>query len=68
MIVALIISVLLFKIDVTIGAFVGAVMLALLRAADEREALRAMPWSVVLMVCGVTVLIGVADRLGVWIC
>jgi Na+/H+ antiporter NhaD/arsenite permease-like protein len=61
---ALILSVLAFGLDVTIGAFVGAALLALARAADEKEALRGMPWSVVLMVCGVTVLIAVADRAG----
>jgi Na+/H+ antiporter NhaD/arsenite permease-like protein len=61
---ALILSVLAFGLDVTIGAFAGAALLALARAADEKEALRAMPWSVVLMVCGVTVLIAVADRAG----
>jgi di/tricarboxylate transporter len=61
---ALIVSVLAFDLDVTIGAFAGAVLLSLARAADEKEALRAVPWNVVLMVCGVTVLIGVADRAG----
>ncbi len=63
-IVALLVSVLIFKVDVTIGAFLAAAMLSLARAADEKEALRAVPWSVVLMVCGVTVLIGVADKTG----
>jgi di/tricarboxylate transporter len=60
----LILSVLAFGLDVTIGAFVGAALLALARAADEKEALRSMPWTVVLMVCGVTVLVAVADRAG----
>jgi Na+/H+ antiporter NhaD/arsenite permease-like protein len=64
LICALILSVLVFDLDVTIGAFVGAVILSLARAADEKDALRGMPWSVVMMVCGVTVLIGVADRTG----
>ena len=63
-IAALIVAVLAFKVDITIGAFVGAAVLSLARAADEKEALRSMPWSVVLMVCGVTVLIGVADKTG----
>ncbi|HEV8644237.1 MAG TPA: SLC13 family permease [Burkholderiales bacterium] len=63
-IAALIVAVLVFKVDITIGAFVGAAVLSLARAADEKEALRSMPWSVVLMVCGVTVLIGVADKTG----
>jgi di/tricarboxylate transporter len=61
---ALILSVLVFNLDITIGAFTGAAVLSLARAADEKEALRSMPWSVILMVCGVTVLIGVADKTG----
>lgn len=61
---ALILSVVFLDVDVTIGAFLGAAVLGLARAADEKEALRGMPWSVILMVCGVTVLIGVADKAG----
>jgi di/tricarboxylate transporter len=64
LIAALILSVLLFGFDITIGAFVGAVILSLARAADDKEAFRSMPWTVVVMVCGVTVLIGVAERAG----
>lgn len=63
-IAALILSVVVFKVDVTIGAFIGAAVLSLARAADEKEALKGMPWSVILMVCGVTVLIGVVDKSG----
>jgi di/tricarboxylate transporter len=63
-IAALILSVVMFEVDVTIGAFIGAAVLSLARAADEKEALKGMPWSVILMVCGVTVLIGVADKAG----
>ncbi|MGQ0577658.1 MAG: SLC13 family permease [Betaproteobacteria bacterium] len=63
-IATLIFAVLAFKVDITIGAFVGAAVLSLARAADEKEALKTMPWGVVLMVCGVTVLIGVADKTG----
>ena len=55
---------LVFHLDITIGAFTGVAVLSLARAADEKEALRAIPWSVVLMVCGVTVLIGVAEKTG----
>jgi di/tricarboxylate transporter len=40
----------------------GASTLSLLRAADEKEAIKRMPWGVVLMVCGVTVLIGVLEK------
>ena len=63
-IAALIVAVLAFKIDITVGAFVGAAVLSLARAADEKRALKDMPWGVVLMVCGVTVLIGVAEKTG----
>jgi len=63
-IAALIVAVLAFKVDITIGAFVGAAVLSLARAADEKRALKDMPWGVVLMVCGVTVLIGVAEKTG----
>lgn len=61
---ALILSVVFMKVDVTIGAFLGAAVLGLARAADEKPALKNMPWSVILMVCGVTVLIGVVERSG----
>ncbi|MGH8759689.1 MAG: SLC13 family permease, partial [Burkholderiales bacterium] len=60
----LIVAVLVFKVDITIGAFVGAAMVSLARAADEKQALKDMPWGVMLMVCGVTVLIGVAEKTG----
>ncbi len=63
-IAALIVAVLAFKVDITIGAFVGAAVLSLARAADEKRALKDMPWGVTLMVCGVTVLIGVAEKTG----
>jgi Na+/H+ antiporter NhaD/arsenite permease-like protein len=64
LIIALVLSVVLLKIDITIGAFSAAAVLSLARAADEKEALRGMPWNVILMVCGVTILIGVAEKTG----
>lgn len=61
---ALILAVVLFDVEVMAGAFVGAVILSLFRAADEKAAMACMPWNTVLMVCGITVLISVVDRLG----
>ncbi|MCI0722960.1 MAG: C4-dicarboxylate ABC transporter [Acidobacteria bacterium] len=61
---ALVASVVCFRVDVVIGAFVGAVALSLLRAADEEEAIKAIPWSIVLMVSGVTVLIALMEKTG----
>ncbi len=46
-----------FEVNVGMGAFAGAVLLALLRAADDSDAIKKMPWAVILMVSGVTVLI-----------
>jgi len=57
--VALVIVVIEFKAHVGMAALTGAALLSLLRAADEKDAIKKMPWSVILMVCGVTVLIGV---------
>jgi Na+/H+ antiporter NhaD/arsenite permease-like protein len=63
-IAALILSVAVFKVDVTFGAFVAAVVLSLAGAAQERAAVAAMPWATILMVCGVTVLIALVEKTG----
>ena len=59
MLVTLVISVIQFQAHVGMAALTGAALLSLLRAADEKDAVKKMPWNVILMVCGVTVLIGV---------
>jgi di/tricarboxylate transporter len=58
-IVALVLAVIQFRAHVGLAALSGAALLSLARAADEKDAIKKMPWSVILMVCGVTVLIGV---------
>ena len=45
-------------------AFMLAGILMLLNAGDSKAAVKAMPWGVIMMVCGVTVLIEVMDRSG----
>jgi len=45
-------------------AFILAAILMLLKAGDSKAAVQAMPWSVIMLVCGVTVLIEVMDRAG----
>jgi hypothetical protein len=40
--------------SIGLAAFTGAVVLVLLRAADEGDAFKRMPWSAILMVCGLT--------------
>lgn len=45
-------------------AFILSGVLMLLNAGDSKSAIRHMPWSVIMLVCGVTVLIEVMDRAG----
>jgi di/tricarboxylate transporter len=59
---ALLVAVIFFDVNVGLGAFAGATILVLLRCADDREALRRMPWGVIVMVSGVTVLIAVLEK------
>ena len=63
-IAALVGSVMLFKIDVTLGAFVGAAILTLSQVSDEEAAVKVMPWGTIMMVCGVTVLIALMEKNG----
>ena len=60
----LIFGVLFFDVHVGMGAFAGAVLLTLLRMADEVSAVKMMPWGPILMVSGVTVLIGLLEKTG----
>jgi di/tricarboxylate transporter len=57
--VTLVVVVIEFRAHVGLAAMTGAAVLSLLRAADEKDAIKKMPWGVIVMVCGVTVLIGV---------
>ena len=63
-IVALIVSVAGFAVNVGMAALVIAAALTLLRTSDEPKAIRAMPWGVILMVTGVTVLIAMMQETG----
>jgi di/tricarboxylate transporter len=58
----LVLVVIAFDMQVGMAAITGATILSLAGAADEKETIKRMPWNVVLMVCGVTVLIGVLER------
>jgi len=61
-IAALLISVLAFGAHVGLAAFVAAVLLVAANAADDGEAIKVMPWRVIVMVTGVTVLIALVER------
>jgi len=61
-IATLILSVIFANINVGMGAFLGAAILVLSRTAEDGEAIKRMPWRVIVMVCGVTVLIALVER------
>ena len=60
----MILGVIIGGFNIGMAAFAGAVLLSLLRAADDGEAIKRMPWGTILMVCGVTVLIGLLQTTG----
>ena len=51
-----------FDVNVGMGAFLGAVILVLTGSADDQDAIKRMPWKVIVMVCGVTVLIAILEK------
>ena len=63
-IVGLIAGVTAFGAQFGMAAFAGSALLTLAGAADEKAAIKSMPWGVMLMVCGVTVLTNVLEKTG----
>ncbi|HEX6315911.1 MAG TPA: SLC13 family permease [Gemmatimonadaceae bacterium] len=53
-----------FQLSVGLAAFLAASILVLMALADETTAMKRVPWGVIIMVCGVTVLIAVLERTG----
>jgi len=60
----LVVGVIFLKLDPGLTAIAGAVVLTLARASNESAAIRAMPWGVIMMVCGVTLLVTLLQRTG----
>jgi Na+/H+ antiporter NhaD/arsenite permease-like protein len=63
-IAALIAGVIIFKADLGFLAITLALMLAMVGAADQEAALKAVPWDTIIMVCGVSVLVGIVEQTG----
>jgi di/tricarboxylate transporter len=59
-----IVAVVGFKASVGMAAFAAASIIVLARLADESSAVRRVPWGVIMMVCGVTVLIALLEKTG----
>jgi di/tricarboxylate transporter len=61
---AWVVAVVVFSLNVGMAAFAAASMLVLANAADEAAAVKQIPWGVIIMVCGVSMLIAVLDKTG----
>lgn len=53
-----------FKFDTGLFAFVAAAVLILLGCADEKKAIKGIPWGTLVFICGVGALVNVIDELG----
>lgn len=63
-IAALLVGAIFFNVNVAIAAFAGALVLTVTGAANESAAIKTMPWGVILMVTGVTVLVALLEKTG----
>ncbi len=50
--------------NIGLSAFAAGALLIMLRAGKERAAIRAMPWDVMLMICGVATLVALVESHG----
>jgi di/tricarboxylate transporter len=57
-------GVLVFKLNLGLSAFAAITLLVAARSTDEAAALKRVPWGVIVMVCGVSVLIAVLEATG----
>jgi di/tricarboxylate transporter len=53
-----------FKFNTGLTAFVLATILLLLKCADEKKAIKAIPWGTLIFICGVGILISTLDMVG----
>ena len=63
-ILAWIVGVLIFKLHLGLSAFAAVALLVGLRAADETQAMKRVPWRILVMVSGVSVLIALLEATG----
>ncbi len=63
-VIAWVAGVVLLGLHVGFSAFAAAVLLIVLHAADETTAVKRMPWSAILMISGVSLLVGVLEKTG----
>jgi di/tricarboxylate transporter len=61
---AWILGVVVWRVHLGLSAFAAAVLLILARAGDEVASVKRMPWSAILMISGVSMLVGVLEKTG----
>ncbi len=59
-----IVGVLFFKINLGLSTFAAVILLVGLKATDEVAAIKKVPWGVILMVSGVSLLIAILEKTG----
>lgn len=57
-------GVVVFKLNPGLAAFGAAALLVLVGLGDDSAMIKQVPWSVLVMVCGVSVLVGVLEKTG----
>lgn len=63
-ILALVVVVVGFQYDVGLVSFALALVLILCKAVNEKAAIKLVPWSVLILICGVNVLMAVTKEMG----
>lgn len=63
-IVAMVVICIVFKINVGLSSFIAASVLILLKAVDEKKAIKGIPWGTLMLIVGVGMLVSVIDALG----
>ena len=63
-VVAVIVAAAVFRAHVGFSALTAATLLMLLSPGDEPRVLRDMPWGVILMVCGMSMLVALCEKTG----
>jgi di/tricarboxylate transporter len=63
-ILILILSVIFWKIDIGFMSFLLGSLLILLKAGDEKKAIKTMPWGAIILVTGVSVLVELMKNIG----
>ncbi len=64
LVITWVIGVVALRIPLGLSAFATAAIVIVARAADERSAVQGMPWSAIVMVCGMATLVALVEKTG----